>query len=109
MPIEVVQDPGDKGHNDAAAIGVERARGLGAIAAALLPGDCPLLDPEELATAINGLDPKTVLVIPDRFQKGFHRLRFTRKGDGEFIKHENFPAASPPPAASHPQVQRAAA
>jgi 2-phospho-L-lactate guanylyltransferase len=73
-PIEVVQDPGDKGHSEAAAIGVERARGLGAAAAALLPGDCPLLDPEELAAAIGGLDPETALVVPDRHGTGTNAL-----------------------------------
>lgn len=74
IPVEVVQDPGDKGHNEAAAIGSERARGLGAEAAALLPGDCPLLDPDELAGAIAGLAAKTVLVVPDRHGTGTNAL-----------------------------------
>jgi 2-phospho-L-lactate guanylyltransferase len=73
-PIEVVQDPGDKGHSEAAAIGVERARGLGAEAAALLPGDCPLLDASEVSGAIASLEPDTVIVVPDRHGTGTNAL-----------------------------------
>ena len=74
MPIEVIQDPRDKGHNEAAAIGVERARGLGAEAVALLPGDCPLLDAGEVAAAIEAIEPETVLVVPDRHETGTNAL-----------------------------------
>ena len=74
LPIEVVQDPSDRGHNEAAAIGAERARSLGAEAIALLPGDCPLLDPGELADAVEGLGPGSVLVVPDRHGTGTNAL-----------------------------------
>jgi 2-phospho-L-lactate guanylyltransferase len=74
VPIEVVQDPADRGHNEAAAIGAERARALGAQAVAMLPGDCPLLDPGELAAAIDDLEPSSVLVVPDRHGTGTNAL-----------------------------------
>lgn len=93
-PVEVVQDPGDKGHNKAAAIGVERARGLGAEAAALLPGDCPLLNPGELDSAIGDLEPDSVLVVPDRHGTGTNALILAPPnaigpsfGPGSFERH----------------------
>lgn len=74
MPIEVVQDPADRGHNQAAAIGAERARSLGAEAVAMLPGDCPMLDPDELSTAVEALQPGSVIVVPDRHGTGTNAL-----------------------------------
>ncbi len=47
-PIEVLREPTDHGHSEAATLGIIRAKALGAECAALLPGDCPLLDPTEL-------------------------------------------------------------
>ena len=47
-PIEVLRDPDDRGHSEAATLGIIRALALGAECTALLPGDCPLLDPDEL-------------------------------------------------------------
>ena len=46
-PLEVLRDPKDLGHPEAATLGIVRAKALGAGCAALLPGDCPLLDPDE--------------------------------------------------------------
>src|SRR4051812_19978110 len=46
-PIEVLRDPDDRGHSEAATLGIIRALSLGAHCTALLPGDCPLLDPAE--------------------------------------------------------------
>lgn len=74
VPIEVIQDPADKGHSEAAAIGAERARSLGATAAAMLPGDCPLLDAAELSDAIDPLQPGSVFVVPDRHGTGTNAL-----------------------------------
>ena len=51
-PLEVLVDPDDRGHSQAATLGIIRALWLGAACSALLPGDCPLLDPGELDAAL---------------------------------------------------------
>src|SRR5215208_674748 len=50
--FEVLRDPDDHGHSQAATLGIIRALALGATGSALLPGDCPLLDPAELDAAL---------------------------------------------------------
>src|SRR5436190_2261739 len=57
MPTEVFRDPRDRGHSEAATLGIIRARALGAGCVALLPGDCPLLDPGELDLALARMRP----------------------------------------------------
>jgi len=74
MPIEVMQDPDDPGHSQAATLGIIRALALGAECAALLPGDCPLLDAGELDAALARTRPGTVAVIPDRHGTGTNGL-----------------------------------
>src|SRR5262245_40558385 len=61
-PIEVMRDPDDRGHSEAATLGIIRALAGGAEATALLPGDCPLLDPSELGEALERLRPGEVAV-----------------------------------------------
>ena len=73
-PIEVFQDPEDPGHSEAATLGIVRAKALGAGCAALLPGDCPLLDPAELDAALGRMTADTVAVIPDRHGTGTNGL-----------------------------------
>jgi 2-phospho-L-lactate/phosphoenolpyruvate guanylyltransferase len=73
-PIEVLQEPVDHGHSEAATLGIIRALALGAECSALLPGDCPLLDPSELDDALGRLSPATVAVIPDRHGTGTNGL-----------------------------------
>ena len=73
-PIEVMRDPTDAGHRQAATLGIIRAKALGAGAAALLPGDCPLLDPAELDGALARLGPDRVIVVPDRHGSGTNAL-----------------------------------
>jgi 2-phospho-L-lactate/phosphoenolpyruvate guanylyltransferase len=73
-PIEVLQDPHDPGHSEAATIGIVRAKALGASCVALLPGDCPLLDPAELDGALDRVEDGTVGVIPDRHGTGTNGL-----------------------------------
>jgi 2-phospho-L-lactate/phosphoenolpyruvate guanylyltransferase len=69
-PVEVLQDPQDHGHSEAATLGIVRAKALGAGCVALLPGDCPLLDAAELDGALERLEDKSVAVIPDRHGTG---------------------------------------
>ena len=73
-PIEVMQDPHDPGHSEAATLGIVRAKALRAQCVALLPGDCPLLDAVELDEALARLAPNTVAVIPDRHGTGTNGL-----------------------------------
>jgi 2-phospho-L-lactate guanylyltransferase len=73
-PIEVMRDPDDRGHSEAATLGIIRAKSLGADAVALLPGDCPLLDPAELTAALERLEPGRVTVVCDRHGTGTNAL-----------------------------------
>ena len=73
-PIEVMQEPDERGHSQAAVLGIVRALSLGAECSALLPGDCPLLDPAELDAALARMEPGRVGVIPDRHGTGTNGL-----------------------------------
>jgi 2-phospho-L-lactate guanylyltransferase len=73
-PIEVLQEPSDRGHPEAATLGIIRAKALGAECAALLPGDCPLLDAGELDAALDRMHPGRVAVVPDRHGSGTNAL-----------------------------------
>ena len=73
-PLEVLQDPRDPGHSEAATLGIVRAKALGAHSVALLPGDCPLLDASELDGALGRMEEGRVAVIPDRHGTGTNGL-----------------------------------
>lgn len=74
LDLTLLDDATDGGHSEAAAIGVQAASAAGAECVALLPGDCPLLDPLELDAAIAGLGDRSVAVIPDRHGSGTNGL-----------------------------------
>ncbi len=71
---EVVPDPADSGHVEAALAGIERAEVEGAGAVVLLPGDCPLLDPRELDRLLTGIPERYVAIVPDRHGEGTNSL-----------------------------------
>jgi 2-phospho-L-lactate guanylyltransferase len=71
---EWLDDPDDRGHSEAASLGVAAALAAGAVCAALLPGDCPLLDASELDEALGGMAEGIVAVIPDRHGSGTNGL-----------------------------------
>ena len=73
-PLEVLRDPRDAGHSQAATLGIVRARALGAECVALLPGDCPLLARAELDGALARMAPGRVAVVPDRHGTGTNAL-----------------------------------
>ena len=73
-PFEVLREPHDRGHSEAATLGIVRALSHGAGCAALLPGDCPLLDPGELDAALDRMRPGRVAVVPDRHGTGTNAL-----------------------------------
>jgi 2-phospho-L-lactate/phosphoenolpyruvate guanylyltransferase len=71
---EVVPDPADEGHSEAALAGIAHAEALGAGCAMLLPGDCPLLEPRELDRVLTGVPERYVAVVPDRHGTGTNAL-----------------------------------
>lgn len=71
---EVVPDPADAGHVQAALAGIARAEEGGASCVVLLPGDCPLLDPRELDGLLTGVPAPYVGVVPDRHGTGTNGL-----------------------------------
>lgn len=71
---EYLDDPDDSGHREAASIGVRAALAAGAECVALLPGDCPLLDPDELDRAIAAMQGGVAGVVPDRHGSGTNGL-----------------------------------
>jgi 2-phospho-L-lactate/phosphoenolpyruvate guanylyltransferase len=71
---ELLDDPDDAGHPEAAQMGVAAARSEGAAGVVLLPGDCPLLDPRELDRLITATPDPYVAVVPDRHGSGTNAL-----------------------------------
>lgn len=71
---EVLADPEEGGHSEAALTGVARALELGAVCVVLLPGDCPLLDPRELERLLTGLPERYVAIVADRHGTGTNAL-----------------------------------
>jgi 2-phospho-L-lactate guanylyltransferase len=70
----IVPDPGEGGHSGAALAGIARAEELGAECVALLPGDCPLLNPRDLDHLLTGFPDPYVAVVPDRHGSGTNAL-----------------------------------
>lgn len=71
---EIVPDPGEGGHSEAALAGIARAEQLGAECVALLPGDCPLLEPRELDRLLTGVPASYIAIVPDRHGAGTNAL-----------------------------------
>lgn len=65
-------------HSDAAMIGINQALRLGATRVLLVPGDCPLLNPEELTELLAyDVTAPSALIIPDRHGAGTNALLLT--------------------------------
>lgn len=71
---EVVPDPEDAGHVEAALAGIARAEVQGAERVVLLAGDCPLLDPRELDRLLTAVPGRYVGIVPDRHGSGTNAL-----------------------------------
>lgn len=71
---EVLDDPADEGHSEAALIGITAAISSGATCVVLLPGDCPLLDARELDRLLTGIPSDYVAIVPDRHGTGTNAL-----------------------------------
>lgn len=72
----VIDDPGEAGQSAAAALGVEWAVAKGFARVLLVPGDCPALDPAELAPLLaeHGRSGPEVAILPDRHGTGTNGL-----------------------------------
>ncbi len=70
---EVIDDPEDLGHSEAAMIGIADAIEHGAECVVLAPGDCPLLEGVELDRELDAQAPG-VAVVPDRHGTGTNGL-----------------------------------
>jgi 2-phospho-L-lactate guanylyltransferase len=71
---DLLSDFEDSSHSAAALAGIAAAEAAGADCVALLPGDCPLLDPRELDKMLTGVPDRYVAVIPDRHGTGTNAL-----------------------------------
>lgn len=75
--VTAIRD-GEAGHNAAAALGLAHARRQAAERALLIPGDCPALDPDELARLLaHPAPPPSALIVPDRHGTGTNALLLT--------------------------------
>jgi 2-phospho-L-lactate/phosphoenolpyruvate guanylyltransferase len=70
---EVLLQRDDAGHSQAAQAGARTAMAAGSERVAMLPVDCPLLDPEELDRHL-GRTPQAALIVPDRHGTGTNAL-----------------------------------
>jgi 2-phospho-L-lactate guanylyltransferase len=73
LGCEVVHREEDDGHSEAAAAGARAARARGIDRVAMLPTDCPLLDPADLDAHL-GRSPRSALIVPDRRGTGTNAL-----------------------------------
>jgi 2-phospho-L-lactate guanylyltransferase len=69
----LVREEEDRGHSHAATVGARAALERGFDRVAMLPVDCPLLDPEELDAHL-GPTPRAALIVPDRHGTGTNAL-----------------------------------
>jgi 2-phospho-L-lactate guanylyltransferase len=70
---EVLLQRDDAGHSQAAQAGARTAMAAGSERVAMLPVDCPLLDPEQLDRHL-GRTPQAALIVPDRHGTGTNAL-----------------------------------
>lgn len=95
----VVHDPEEAGQSAAAARGIAAAGERGAERVLLVPGDCPTLDPAEVAELLAASAP--VVIVPDRHGEGTNALLLTPPsvlapafGEGSFARHNALAAAA---------------
>ncbi len=96
----VVDDPDEVSHSAAAGLGIDAAVAAGARRVLLVPGDCPLLDPDEV-DALLDFAPPGVTIVPDRHGTGTNALVLDPPGAME-------PSFGPGSCARHAALARAA-
>lgn len=93
--VTVVGDPQEAGQSAAALRGIDAALVRGAERALLVPGDCPALDPHDLARLLGrAVEPPSVVIVPDRHGSGTNALLLSPPGvvapsfgAGSFARH----------------------
>ncbi len=70
---QLVEQSEDSGHSHAASAGVRAALELGADRVAILPTDCPLMDPAEIDDRL-GRTPRAAMIVPDHHGEGTNAL-----------------------------------
>ena len=93
--VAVVEDPDEAGQSAAAARGIDAALVRGADRALLVPGDCPALDPREVAQLLaDAAGPPSAVIVPDRHGSGTNALLLAPPGvvapsfgAGSFARH----------------------
>jgi 2-phospho-L-lactate guanylyltransferase len=95
----VVDDPAERGQSAATLLGIARAVEAGAERVALVPGDCPALEPQELAALLE--TEAAVAIVPDRHGTGTNALLLAPPG-------VIAPAFGPDSCARHKDAARAA-
>jgi 2-phospho-L-lactate guanylyltransferase len=91
----VVNDPEEIGQSAAAGRGIDAALARGAERALLVPGDCPAVDPDEVARLLaRPARGPSVVIVPDRHGSGTNALLLTPPGavapsfgTGSFARH----------------------
>ncbi|HEV3321273.1 MAG TPA: 2-phospho-L-lactate guanylyltransferase [Solirubrobacteraceae bacterium] len=78
----VVPDTAEAGQSAAVAHGIERAAAEGFARVLCIPGDCPALDPAEVAALLESTPagPAEVAIVPDRHGTGTNGLLLTPPG-----------------------------
>jgi len=96
---DIVHDPVEAGQSAAARLGVAAALERGAGRVLLVPGDCPVLDPAEVAGML--AHREGVVIVPDRHGIGTNALLLTPPGvmdpafgEGSFARHTARAAAA---------------
>jgi 2-phospho-L-lactate guanylyltransferase len=98
----VVDDDRQEGQSAAVSLGLERAANEGFQRALCIPGDCPALDPVEIAEILaRSITEPSLLVVPDRHGTGTNALLLAPIG---VIK----PSFGPGSCARHLELARAA-
>jgi 2-phospho-L-lactate/phosphoenolpyruvate guanylyltransferase len=100
--VAVVEDPDEAGQSAAADRGIDAALVRGADRALLVPGDCPALDPREVARLLaRTVEPPSVVIVPDRHGSGTNALLLSPPGvvapsfgAGSFARHAALAAAA---------------
>lgn len=69
---DVIADPQERSHSDAATIGIRAAIERGATRVLLVPGDCPSLNPREIDELLGA--GAGVVIVPDRHGTGTNAL-----------------------------------
>ena len=78
--VAVARDPAEAGQSAAALTGVRQALADGFDRALLVPGDTPLLDPDELQSLLERAPAPGVAIVPDRHGSGTNALVLSPPG-----------------------------